>query len=129
MLNAMLEVSEFRKGMLEYAGMIKLSMKKVLHVDLKRRNEGKEWFDNMFKQATQEEELIRPLRPDKAAIRIQRIVRGYRGRRNARVRFFEVYIKRFDPTTRSCYYLNTLTGETSWERPSLTALLFQNSTW
>ena len=36
MLNSMLEVPEFRKGMLEYAGMIKLGAKKKLLIDMNR---------------------------------------------------------------------------------------------
>lgn len=129
MLNAMLEVPDFRKGMLEYAGMIKLSMKKQLNIDLRRKNDGKEWFDSMFKKAAQEEEAIRPLNPDKAVVRMQRIARGYLGRRKIRQRFLEVYSKRFDPSSRTCYYVNLLTGETSWDRPPITSRLFKNSTW
>ena len=129
MLNSMLEVPEYVKGMMEYAGMIKLSMKKTLQIDLKRKNDGKEWFDAMFKQSVVEEQLIRPMNPDKAAVFIQKIGRRYLGRKKARKKFTEVFGKRFDPSSGKCYYTNLITGETNWDRPIITKILFPNSSW
>lgn len=46
----------------------------------------------------------------------------------ARRNFARVYVKRPAPGG-GVYYEHTVTGETQWERPLITARLFPNSSW
>mgnify|MGYP000728268900 CR=1 FL=1 len=120
MLMSMLEVPDFRRGMLEYAGMVKLQLKKTLQIDMNKKNEGKEWFDAFFNEAADMENEVAPsLTKRGAAKRIQKLVRGFLGRRRARVFFTSTFTKRYDPTEKMCYYTNEATGETSWEPPRI----------
>jgi hypothetical protein len=120
MLMSMLEVEGFRKGMLEYAGMIKLQLKKTLQIDMSRKNEGKEWFDAFFSEAAEMADEVAPSLTERAAARrIQKHIRGVLGRKKARIAFTACFTKRYDATEELCYYTNEATGETSWDPPKI----------
>ena len=130
MLMSMASVEDFRKGMLEYAGMIKIQLKKKLNIDMNAKNETQEWFTQYFNEAaTEESTLPGRLTQKHAAIRIQRVVRGMQGRLEARGIFVNTFTKRYDADYGACYYMNENTGEMSWYRPIITLKLFPNSTF
>lgn len=52
---------------------------------------------------------------DRAAVQIQRVVRGFLGRLEALRRANVVYEKIYDPRSHRYYYYNTRTFETSWK--------------
>ena len=129
MLDAQLEVPEMRKGMLEYAGLIKLEMKRKMAIVLDRKSENKTWFEKWFATALEAEAAVQPLSHNEAVIRIQKTIRGFIDLKKVRMKFVNVYVKRFDSTVGACYYLNVVSNETSWERPSLYPRLFPKGSW
>ena len=52
-----------------------------------------------------------------AATRIQALARGVAGRRAAHDAVAKIFEKVFDPNVGACYYYNTKTGESFWEKP------------
>ena len=131
MLTKMLMVPEFIKGMMEYAGMVKFAIRANRKVDVNKAKETQAWWDNYWANALLEEEKIRPMKPEKAAILIQKMIRGkYLGRLYARRQCMNVWVKKWDPQYQSVYYLNMLTGSSSYQRPFITYKLFgENRVW
>ena len=129
MLMSMLSVDDFRRGMLEYAGVVKLDLKKTLQIDMSRKNEGKEWFEKFFSQAEDMADEVGPTTDRSAAKKIQRIARGMLGRKKARQAFVSCFTKRYDPIEGVEYYTNEATGETSWVPPRIKKRLYPRAVW
>ena len=130
MLNSMLEVDEFRQGMLEYAGMerIKLKKRKGKQALPAKKGEAHQWFDEMFKSAQTGDPGIETKKA--AAIRLlQAKVRSIQGRRRARKNWNATFSKQWDATHNACYYVNLKTQESSWEAPRIKKFLFPTSAW
>jgi hypothetical protein len=92
-IEGMWENPELRKQLLEFAGYLHKNPRSRLLVDMKAKNEGHEWFNKFMDRALQEERENLPLDSDSAAIRIQRVWRGGRGRNVARRLFVSVFTK------------------------------------
>lgn len=129
LIKTMWDRQECRKGMLEYAGLLKPQLKKKLLIDMNARNETREWFDEFFKKSKEEEQSSMPLTTIQAATRIQKRVRGMLGRITARKRFAVTFVKRFDADSQAYYYANMATNESSWNRPRIMKHLYPKSTW
>ena len=131
MLTKMSEVPEFIKGMMEYAGMIKFAIRANRKVDINKGKETQAWWDSFWANALIEEEKIRPMKPDKAATIIQKMLRGrYLGPLYARRQCMNVWVKKWDPQYQAVYYFNMLTGDSSYQRPFITYKLFgENLHW
>ncbi|KAJ0395109.1 hypothetical protein P43SY_004661 [Pythium insidiosum] len=54
---------------------------------------------------------------DQAARVLQRAARGYLGRLFVSRLLLQVYTKQYDPIEKEYFYVNTVTNETTWERP------------
>ena len=130
LVGSMLEVPQFRKGMMEYAGLVKRQYKKKLVVKDDFKSESKEWFDNFFSNQMEAEKA--ESKDDvkvNAAITIQRLVRGRRGRAAVRKIVAKTFIKQYDAASRASYYVNLKTGESSWTRPLILKYIYKNSNW
>lgn len=130
LIMSMLEVPECRKGMLEYSGLLKKNIKKRLLIDMNVKSASKaEWFEQFTKEAIAEERKVLPMDAASATVVIQRRLRGVLGRKKARRIFVATYSKRYDSSSGQCYYVNNQTGETSWQKPLITAKLISNTSW
>lgn len=96
LIDTMWAIPELRKGMLEYSGLLKKKNKKKLLIDMNVSGgaASKEWFENFMKDAIETDKKNLPPDADAAATRIQKIIRGFLGRRKARRVFVTVYVKR-----------------------------------
>ena len=156
LINSMWEVPEFKKCLLRFIGKDVFTYMEE-ESDEQGNGAGVEdadiggdyWFEKFTEAAIIEEQSLLPLDPDNAAIRIQRLFRGIMGRKIARKIFVKTYGKRyvklldiillyyitillifrFDATYQTFYYVNMITGESSWERPHITKYLLPQSTW
>ena len=54
-----------------------------------------------------------------AAAKIQGMFRSMKARQAVRNMLKKVIVQRYDSSTRQYYYLNTKTGESSWEQPKM----------
>jgi predicted nucleic-acid-binding Zn-ribbon protein len=135
LLKAMWEVPEFRKGMLQYSGLIKIHMNKKMKLEIasnnaaKSKDDPKQWLDTFFLETSAAEKKTIPTGKDVAAIIIQKRIRGILGRSRARKLFTKIYKKYIDPQSNTPYYYNTRTKESSWNPPRLYKRLFGRSKW
>lgn len=130
LLKTMWDMPDLRKGMLEYAGLLQGTAKKKLLIDLKKeKNQAKEWFDKFMNDTLAEEKEKMPMDVETAAKKLQRVVRGMRGRGLMRKLVAQNWVKMYDKESGYCYYANLRTGETQWDRPKLMAKLWPNSTY
>mmetsp|Transcript_5047 Transcript_5047/g.8277 ORF Transcript_5047/g.8277 Transcript_5047/m.8277 type:complete len:1079 (-) Transcript_5047:259-3495(-) len=125
----MWEDPEGRKNMLEFAGYLKPKPKSRLLISMDAKNEGHEWFKKFMDDTIEEEQATIPLNTASAAQRIQRRVRGIFGRNKMRKLFVQIYSKAYDQNSQAFYYINNVTGDTTWERPSFMTRLFPETNW
>jgi hypothetical protein len=64
-----------------------------------------------------------------AVVRIQKRMRGVIHRKRAKAIFVKRYQKKFDGASGYPYYYNTVTEESSWDRPKITEYFFPKSNW
>lgn len=131
LIKSMWAVQDYRKGMMEYAGWIKPVLKKKLLVrDIPTTSASRDWFENFFKETVEDEK--KAMGPDKrslASVLIQRRIRGVLGRKRARKEFATTFTKQLDQRSQAYYYMNNVTGETSWTRPRIMKVLYPKSNW
>jgi hypothetical protein len=156
LLDAMLKVPEMRKGLLQYAGFVKATSRHMKAEDPGADKRGDEWFNTFFSSAKSKEEeeeeqdtitkkkknsfddaltsagrgsQAKRTAWDTAAIKIQRRIRGYLGRKRARKVFIKAYVKLIDPASRRVYYFNNNSQTSSWNRPLITRHLLPHIKW
>jgi hypothetical protein len=64
-----------------------------------------------------------------AAILIQKQTRRYLACKEAKRRFIAIFLKKYAPSEQKCFYVNVVTGDTSWAPPRLTRRLFPRLNW
>ncbi|GLE06995.1 hypothetical protein PINS_up016776 [Pythium insidiosum] len=70
-----------------------------------------------------------PRRGEEHAARVlQRAARGYLGRLFVSRLLLQVYQKQYDPIEKEYFYVNTVTNETTWERPRALQLFLPSTT-
>ena len=135
LLKAMWDVPDYRKGMLQYSGLIKTHMSKKMKVEIAaastngKGQDGKQWLDNFFLEASAAERKTIPTGKDVAAILIQKRIRGYLARARVRKIFMHRYKKYFDKQSNRPYFYNVLTKDSSWTQPKLYRRLFGKVIW
>lgn len=152
LLDAMLKVSDMRKGLLQYAGFVKATSRHMKTEDLlgaDKKKGGDEWFNKFFSSTKSKEEEEEREEQDTrgnqakctasslpsssleavAAIRIQKRIRGYLGRKKARKVFIKAYVKLIDPASKRVYYFNNNSRTSSWNRPLITRHLLPHIKW
>jgi len=146
LLDAMLKVPDMRKGLLQYAGFVKATSRHMKADDVGADKKGDEWFSSFF-SSTKSKEGHDSIEKNKssalhgrgsykklsatetAAIRIQRRIRGYLGRKRARKEFIKAYVKLIDPSSKRVYYYNNNSRTSSWVRPLITRYLLPHIKW
>ena len=143
LLDAMLKVPEMRKGLLQYAGFVKATSRHMKTEDPSADKRGDEWFNAFFSSTKSKEEekgkkknsndddyaLAKRTTWEAAAIKIQRRIRGYLGRKRARKVFIKAYVKLIDPASKRVYYFNNNSHTSSWNRPLITRHLLPHIKW
>lgn len=133
MINHMLELPGCRKGLLQYAGLLRANMTKRLTLaEAKAATEQEDWFGAFFEGAKNWEVAqynITTPQETEAAKRIQARFRGVLARNTARSAFVQMYNKVYDEEYQAYYYFNSHTGESSWVRPYITERLFTYLNW
>jgi hypothetical protein len=143
LLDAMLKVPEMRKGLLQYAGFVKATSRHMKTEDPSADKKGDEWFNTFFSSTKSKEEedgkkknsndddyaLTKRTTWEAAAIKIQRRIRGYLGRKRARKVFIKAYVKLIDPASKRVYYFNNNSQTSSWNRPLITRHLLPHIKW
>ena len=153
LLDAMLKVPEMRKGLLQYAGFVKATSRHMKTEDPGSDKRGDEWFNTFFSSTKSKEEQKGTITKKKnsndddgltsagrgsqakrttweaAAIKIQRRIRGYLGRKRARKVFIKAYVKLIDPASKRVYYFNNNSHTSSWNRPLITRHLLPHIKW
>lgn len=146
LLVAMWEVPDNRRGMMQFAGFLKVNLRGAKNAANRAAalvaqsskssgrsrsqaatsaaQESKVWFENFFKQTSAIEKKQAPLNKDMAALIIQQRWRGNRGRGIARRIFARTFKKYFDDAENAYYYVNVATGEATWEPPRIFARLY-----
>lgn len=140
-------MSDCQPGILIYAGLKKVQLKKKLVIDKTAARQMQEaadkWFNPWIKQAVEEDRLSIPPLPirtgryfgvlsdfpasERPVIRIQRRIREVMARNRVRREFIKTFVKKYDDYSGGWYYENTNTGSTSWERPVFIRHLFPDS--
>jgi len=129
LIDKMLQIEDCRRGLLQYAGYIKATSRHM-HIDPNAKSGKEGWFTDMFKEAQEAEDgAITSHTHVHAVIIIQKRMRGVLARRRVRKLFMSTYEKHIDPDSGYPYYLNVITGESSWERPLMTHHLYHYSNW
>lgn len=132
LVEAMWEVTDYRKGMLQYAGLLKTNLKKKIGVDdipSVAKKADKEWFDQFLARTFALERILQPLSTDQAATRIQNRIRIILARKRARIAFAKRYKKFYDESYQSYYYFDNVTGESMWQPPILFRIFYPNAQW
>jgi hypothetical protein len=132
LLAAMWEVTDYRKGMLQYAGLLIANLKKKSHADngnAVARKAERDWMDQFMRTAFAEERQPLLLPKLEAAITIQRQVRRMLSRKRVKIAFARRYKKYFDERYQSYYYYDVQTGQSSWTPPLLFKALYPKASW
>jgi hypothetical protein len=129
LINTMLDRPECRKGLLEYAGMVKLNMNKRLTNKKGKKKENDDWYYESFQKSVEKEKKTLPLEVSIAVKRMQARFRSRLCRNRMRKLISQQYVKKFHVEEGRCYYENQQTLEVSWERPTIFTRLFPTSTW
>lgn len=129
LINTMLDRPDCRKGLLEYAGMVKLNMNKRLVNKKGKKKENDDWYHESFQKSVEMEKKTLPLEASIAVKRMQARFRSRLARNRMRKLISQQYVKKLHVETGRYYYENVKTLEISWERPALFTRLFPKSTW
>lgn len=142
LLVAMWEVPDNRRGMMQFAGFLKVNLRgaknaasRAAAIAQSNKSSGRSaastaaqesrvWFDNFFKETSTVEKKQAPLNKDMAAIKIQRRWRAGRGRGITRRIFARTFKKYYDEEEGAYYYFNVATGEATWEPPKIFERLY-----
>lgn len=130
LINAMWEVTDYRKGMLQYIGLLKTNMKRAPGIqEAPNKQADREWF-NAFLQSTLSKELaLIPLSKDEASATIQALMRRCLAKKRARIAFAKRYKKFYDESYQAYYYFDTVTEQSTWSPPVVFKVLFPNAKW
>eukprot|EP01039_Chlorochromonas_danica_P003648 gene3648-3994_t len=133
LVEAMWEVVDNRKGMLQYAGLMKSNPRKFAEtspiVTTASRKAEKEWFDNFLATTLKREKASLPVGKVDAAVRLQKRLRGMMARKKARIIFAKRFKKYLDESYGAYYYFDNQTGEACWSSPKLFHILFPKAVW